>query len=96
MNEKQKQNEKTFKGREQMKLADIDELKAAMQTLPKQQTLEFLGVYDLINSMPTIDTNKLNNIPITAEVAQAAVEVGKSVANLISAYLKLYEGRQNE
>lgn len=79
-----------------MKLADIDELKAAMQTLPKQQTLEFLGVYDLINSMPTIDTNKIRNIPITAEVAQAAVEIGKSVANLISAYLKLYEGEQNE
>lgn len=75
-----------------MKLTDIDELKAAMQTLPEQQTLEFLGVYDLINSMPTIDTNKISSISNVGDVAQATTEVGKSVSNLISAYLKLYEG----
>ena len=38
-----------------MRLIDADETISELKTLPEQERLEFMGLFDLIKSMPTID-----------------------------------------
>lgn len=38
-----------------MRLIDLDKAIPELKTLPEQDRLELMGVYDLLKSMPTID-----------------------------------------
>lgn len=63
------------------RLIDMDNTISELKTLPEQERLEFIGVYDLLKSMPSIDAKPVEYQPMSKDFARM---ITKGIASRLS------------